>query len=107
VSQIRVAVKAYKTASTLGGCDIPRIALATAHAVELAEEVIKEGAELRHTQTVKAAIGVYATLRDNPAAHGSEAEILRGSLLAKAADEFWSAFEGEPIDGVEILRKRA
>lgn len=106
-SQVRSAVLAYRAAAALGACDTPRLALATSHAAQLAEEEIAAGGKLRHTPLVAAAVEDLNRLQSVKVEPGSEEAIAHGAKLAQAADAFWSHFEGEPIEGVEILRKRA
>lgn len=107
MSQVRKALPALKAAMLLAGCEIPRLALSTSDAVSLAEDVIASGGALRHGDKVVAAVVTFRDLVDLKTEPGSDAAIKQGELIAKMADEFWSHFEAESIDGIEILRKRA
>jgi hypothetical protein len=103
---IREQVAAYREAMTLAGAKDFRLALATPAAVAIAKAL--EPAEARYPEQLAAALQAwdeYAAL-PVPAPDDFDAAIAHSKAAGVAAEVFWEAFEGQPVDGVEIIRRR-
>jgi hypothetical protein len=82
---------------------VERLALTDTEGFALANEVGPENC--RHAAALKAALAAQASLPPRPT---DDDALIAWALKAKAAREaFWDAFEGEIVDGVEIVRVRA
>lgn len=102
----RAQVVAFHAVVSAQGADTVRMALATADAVELATEL--EGDEARHAGPLAVALAAYAKPDMPPSdlVKFPEAVLAWAERAKKRAADFWDAFEGEVIDGVEIIRRR-
>jgi hypothetical protein len=101
---------AYRNAVQIAPGIDPRLQLETAQAVALAKHLADTGTQFRHQAKVAEAVALWAVMTDperEKSAPGSDAAIAEGVLLGKLTHQFWDAFEGEVVEGVEILRKRA
>lgn len=86
------------------GADVEiKYPLRTSEAIALAQELDVAGAAQAEAITVSAAAFVAAAALP---ATDPEEQILAGAALAKAATEFWDAFEGQTVDGVTVIRRR-
>ncbi len=103
----RQAVADYLAAMKLNGAQEVRLQLATDKAVALAKEL--SSSELRHADKAAAAIARFeaAVARPDPAADDFEGRLAAVKELDEASKSFWDAFEGQVVDGVEIIRRRA
>jgi hypothetical protein len=103
----RTQVAAYRDAMALAGAKEIRLALATPAAVAVARELAP--ADARHPEQLAAALQAwdeYAAL-PVPGPDEFDATLAHAKAGGVAADVFWEAFEGQPVDGVEIIRRRA
>jgi hypothetical protein len=101
----REIVAAYAAAVALAGATEPRLHLATNDAAALAVELAASGFTFRHeTAAVRAEAYLIAVASDEPS--DLEAKLPWLLNIEAAARLFWDAFEGQPVDGVEIIRKR-
>lgn len=105
MSTQREAVAAFRTALESAGAKEFRLQLATDKGAALAAEL--SSAELRHPELATEAVAGFtaAVAEDEPAEF--EARMKWRQDLSDAADRFWEAFEGQIVDGVEIIRRRA
>jgi hypothetical protein len=102
---IRDKVAAYREAMAEAGAQEIRLALPTPAAVALAKEL--DPAQARHPEQLAAAIAQHDALQAAPSADDVEALAAYGAAYGAVATAFWDAFEGQTIDGVEIIRRRA
>jgi hypothetical protein len=102
---IREQVAAYREAMALAGAKEIRLALATPAAVALAKEIGPTAA--RYPDRLVAALAQYDALPAAPAPDDVEALASYGRAYGAASESFWDAFEGQVVDGVEIIRRRA
>lgn len=103
----RQAVADYLAAMKLNGAQEVRLQLATDKAVGLAKELA--ASEHRHPEKLAAAIERFeaAVAAPDPAADDFEGRLASVKELDEASKAFWDAFEGQVVDGVEIIRRRA
>jgi hypothetical protein len=102
----RAQVVQARDAHAAVGQKLERLALSTEDASQLAAEMDSE--DLRHPEAV--AVGVAALIEVGetaPPSGDSERSMRFFEQLSKAADKFWDAFEGQVVEGVEIVRRRA
>lgn len=99
----RARVASYRDAVAAAGAAEIRMAMTTQDAVELAGELA--AGEARHADALAAGLAALAEVGQAPT--DVEAIIEWGRKRAAAADQFWDAFEGQVVDGVEIVRRRA
>jgi len=97
-------VVAYRDAMAGIGATQLRMPFATTDAITLAGELVPE--EIRHPEAFAKGIEAWDAL-GSPPAGDAEKMLTHGAAMAKAADAFWNAFEGQVVDGVEIIRRRA
>lgn len=100
---VRDRVVAY-AAALAGHTPELRMALSDDDALELARTVSE--AEAREPGLLAAALGEFddAVAEGEPA--GIAARAAYGERLGKILGRFWEAFEGQVIEGVEIVRRR-
>lgn len=99
---IRERIAAYKAAVGPTASDVLRYPLTDAEGFELATEL--GASNVRFPDAITAAA---AKLPQGPAPEKDD-ELVAWALKRKAAaDAFWDAFEGEEVDGVTIIRRRA
>lgn len=103
MSNHRARVAAYKEAVGTTGATEIRMPMSTLDALELAQELNAD--DLRHAEKVGNAVAEFATLPAEPAEF--EARLVHMKAMKDLTDKFWDAFEGQPVDGVEIIRRRA
>jgi hypothetical protein len=96
-------VNAYRDAVAKPGAEVIRMRLSTAEAVELAKSL--DSASVRHPKQLAAAVADFAVTDPQPTE--PEALLSWAAREQRRATEFWSAFEGEVVQGVEIIRRRA
>lgn len=98
-------VKAYAAAMALADAiEGARLPLGTQDAVDLATELSASGVKFRHDDKVKAAVAAWGDI--GPMPEDVEQGIYYGRKVARLASEFWDEFEGEVVEGVEIIRRR-
>jgi hypothetical protein len=100
----RDRVAAFRAALVLAGAKEFRMSLDTKSAVQLATEL--EGEVVRHPEAVAAGLAALSSLSDPPEEGDTEGAMRFFAELNKAAVIFWDGFEGQPVDGVEIIRRR-
>jgi hypothetical protein len=101
----RDQVVAYRAALEAAGAQEIRLALPTPVAVALAKEL--DPAQARHPEQLAAALAQHDALPAAPSGDDVEALAAYGTAYGAVAGAFWDAFEGQTIDGVEIIRRRA
>ena len=107
----RERVSAYlEMARAQGARDEIRMAFGDEDAVELAEELLAAKAPLNQRLKLVDGVDVLATALNRPKpANISDTvaimEYARG--LQSAVSAFWDAFEGQEVDGVTVIRRRA
>lgn len=100
----RDRVAAYRDAVAPTGAKEIRMPMTTQDAAELLTELNKE--EVRHPEACVAGFAALAEVGKAPEAGDSEALMRYFDRLSKAATIFWDGFEGQTVDGVEIIRRR-
>lgn len=98
----REALVAYRAAVLDAGAIDVRIKLTLASAVHLATEV--QDSELRFPDEVRAACAMHEAYAKQPEPEGFDAKLKWMQDRKIIVDAFWSAFAGEVVDGVEIVR---
>lgn len=90
----------------MGATDV-RVPLSTPAAVELARELAQ--GEAKHPDLLASALRAWDELAAQPAAEPDdfEATLAKARAAGVVADVFWEAFEGQTVDGAEIIRRRA
>lgn len=79
--------------------------LADDEAVQLVAEIGVENC--RHAEKLAKAILAFGEVPDRPAADAPDVDFIAWAVAAKRArDAFWHEFQGEPVDGLTIIRKR-
>ena len=103
MSTHRDAIKAYRDATLLlhGGDEI-RVRLSTDKAVALAKEMSDD--EITHVAQVRSAVEVMDSLLAAGQPEGLEDSFKYYTEFAKFAQLFWDGFNGQVVDGVEIVR---
>lgn len=84
---------------------ITRLEYGDAEAIDLATELDLD--QCRHPEALKVAVERIAALPPRPDNGDDDALIAWATSAKKAREAFWDAFEGEVVDGVEIIRRRA
>jgi hypothetical protein len=104
--KIRERVKSYSQHLTeMGQKADQRMALTTDQAVALVQQ---EDLTLVHAEKVTKMADLWVeTQKNRPSADASTDELIAfGALAGKVSSEFWDGFEGQVVDGVELVRKR-
>jgi hypothetical protein len=99
----RERIARFRAAVEGTGVEQIRFPFTTTAAIALAGELEPE--IVRHPEALAAGLNAWSEV--GPAPSDPEALIAYGVKVAKAADEFWDAFEGQVVDGVEIIRRRS
>jgi len=102
---IRERIATYRDVVKQAGAKDVRMALNTSEAVELVQELA--ASELRNPDKAKAAGAAFAEMAKAEVGEGEEAVMQRAAALNDLAVKFWAEFEGETVDGVDIIRRRA
>lgn len=105
----RAAVAAYKDLVQGRGADVLRLAYGDAEALALAEELLADGSTLRHRDllavrapALRAALDAQKpTDMTDTVALTRYVDTIKGAITL-----FWDSFEGEVVEGVEIIRRR-
>lgn len=100
----RDLVKVFAAAQQFGGASHHRLPLDTDQAVELAR-LLEEG-EARHADQLKAALVEYDELAKQEEPSFIDEKVKYYQAHGEVAKEFWDAFEGQEVEGVEIIRRR-
>jgi hypothetical protein len=100
----RDRVTAYRAALASTGAKEFRMPMSTKDAIALAAEL--EEAEVRHPAAVVAGLAALQNIGQSPEKDDSEGVMRFFNELSKAATIFWDGFEGQTVDGVEIIRRR-
>lgn len=101
----REVLKAHH-AAVAALAEVVRYPLATANAVFLAAECAAAGdVTFNHPEKVAEGMELFATVGDKPPQE-PEAALAYWRRYEAAAREFWDGFEGQVIDGTEVVRKR-
>lgn len=105
----RHRIAAYVDAIRPRPGDTPRMTFGDREALDLAEELVTDGATLRFPDALQAAIPALRAFfaETAPDASDSVALLAYAERLKRAVPAFWDAFEGEEVDGVTIIRRRA
>jgi hypothetical protein len=108
----RESLATFRASALWAGAADVRIGLSTDDAVAVADEMSSE--EFRHHEiTIGGAlvptdevVASYKAARAIEEPKDLEARLAWLKVVSEAADNFWHAFEGQVVDGVEIIRKR-
>lgn len=84
--------------------EAPRMALSDDDALELARTVSEQDAQ--HPALLAAALGEFDAAVKEGEPTGLAARAAYGERIGKILGRFWEAFEGQPVLGVEIVRRR-
>lgn len=103
----RDRVAAFKAALAATGATEFRMPMATPDAVALAGELLTDDVTPRFAHTAHVSAALAAELASAAPEEGDfEGQLARADRIKRAAATFWDAFEGESVDGVEIIRRR-
>lgn len=97
-------VIAYRDALKFGGATEFRLSLSTDTAMALADEL--EASDLTHGEKVKAAVISWKKLAGTPLPDTFDGRHAHVTAQGVAAADFWDAFNGQEVAGVEITRRR-
>lgn len=98
-------VKAFRDVLVGVGATEHRMPHTTAEAVTLAQELAPDA--IRHPQALAAAITEMVKINELPKPDAGEEGALLEYLKARERGRiaFWDAFEGQSVEGVEIVRR--
>lgn len=97
-------IAAYRGALAAAGATEFRRAATTEDAIALSREL--PDAALDHAERVRAAVAVWDALTAETAPTDRAALTAHLNALARAEADFWDGFEGQSVDGVQIIRRR-
>lgn len=104
MSLTRSRLAALVAAQAAIGVPLTRVPVGTKDALELATEL--EPHEIRHADLLPPAVAGLKAALALPVLEEIDLEVERVKLQADAITAFWNAFEGQVVDGVEIIRRR-
>jgi hypothetical protein len=104
MSLTRSSLAALVAAQAAIGVALTRAPVSTPDALTLAEEL--EPAEIRHAELLPPAVAELKAALALPVLEEIDLEVERVKRQADAIAAFWNAFEGQVVDGVEIIRRR-